>query len=149
MHVFLRSRPGAGLRGYSLGGLLLFPSYSEPGQSPRPWNELMWGQANSHGGWTEVAAAWPCDCCWPQSSLPEMRQGRVLCKPHCPGRTWASASYLLSASTTVDTYVSFKTQPGVTSSRKFALTSLSLSSNSLHCNEQSFIICCLCICLPG
>lgn len=38
--------------------------------------------------------------------------------------------------TTADTYLPFKTQPGVTSSRKLALTFLNLSSHPLHCNDQ-------------
>lgn len=67
--------------------------------------------------------------CWPQSALTEVRQASVLYQ------TWASASHLATP-TTVDTYFPFKSQPGVTSSRTFTLTTLSLGSNPNHCNEQ-------------
>lgn len=73
--------------GYSLGGPLLPPSYSEPCQSQ--------SLERAHLG--SGRQAWRLD--------------RGL-------STW----------TTVDTYLPFKTQPGITSSRKSALTILSLSS---------------------
>lgn len=127
--MFLRNRPGAGLRGYSLGGPLLSPHYSEPCRSPTLWSELIWGQANRmeagqrrqlHGLERLLASERPHRDEAGQGAVPE---------------TWASASHL-STPTTVDTYVPFKSQPGVTSSRTFTLTTLSLGSNPNHCNEQ-------------
>lgn len=53
---------------------LLSPSHPEPCRSLKPWSELIWSQQNRHGGWAEATAAWPCNCCWPQSCLAEMKR---------------------------------------------------------------------------
>lgn len=56
--------------------------------------------------------------------------GQVLHEPHCPARN-LDTGYSFSD----HTCFSFKTQPGITSSRKFTLTTPSPCSNSLHYND--------------
>lgn len=44
-------------QGPQLRGTALVTRHPEPCQCLRPCRELIWGQENRHGGWTEVAAA--------------------------------------------------------------------------------------------